>query len=84
MEKNSLSGIKLEEVAPANDVQPSFFGDKKTPDGANRYDKIQVGFKSFIPLEHELADGQHIEQSKRKQDYRMEVKFENISKIQWF
>ena len=65
-------------------MQPTFFGDKKAPDDANRFEKIQIGFKSFIPLEHEVSEGQHIEQSKRKQDYRMEIKFDNIAKIQWF
>ena len=51
MDKNSLSDIKLEEVAPAADVIPCFFGDRKNPDGSNRYNKLQIGFKSFIPLE---------------------------------
>lgn len=50
----------------------------------NKYEKIQVGFKSFIPLEHELEGDQLLERSKRKQEYRMEIKFENISKVQWF
>ena len=40
-EQNSLSGLKLEEVAPASDVSPYFFGDNKNKaDGANRYDKL--------------------------------------------
>ena len=50
-EKNSLSEIRLEEVAPAADVIPCFFGDRKNPDGSNRYSKIQIAFKSFIPFD---------------------------------
>ena len=49
--KNSLSDIKLEEVAPAADVKACFFGDKKNPDGSNRFNKLQIGFKSLIPLD---------------------------------
>ena len=43
-----------------------------------------MSFKSFIPFEHEVAAGEHIEQSKRKQDYRMDIKFDNIQKVQWY
>ena len=38
--KNSLSDIMLDEVAPTDDVKSCFFGDKKKPDGSNRYSKI--------------------------------------------
>jgi len=37
---NSLSGLKLDEVAPPNDVEASFFGDRKSDQGSNRYEKI--------------------------------------------
>ena len=83
-DKNSLMSLKLEEVAPAGDVYPAFFGSRKTAEGDNRYEKIQVGFKSCIPLEHEIKEGGHTEFTKRKQDYRMDINFDNISKVQWF
>ena len=51
VDKNSLSDIKLEEVAPAADVILCFFGARKNPDGSNRYNKLQIGFKSFTTLE---------------------------------
>jgi hypothetical protein len=35
-----LTSLELKEVAPAGDVQASFFGSKKTAEGENRYEKI--------------------------------------------
>ena len=51
VDKNSLSDIKLEEVAPATDVIPCFFGDWKNPDGSICFSKLQIGFKRLIPLD---------------------------------
>ena len=74
---NSLSSLKLEDVAPPADVVPSLFGGKKTLGGSNRYEKIQVAFKSSIRLEHE---GDQAKPTGRS-EYHLDIAFDNISKI---
>ena len=81
--ENSLSQLRLEDIAPPKDVQPVFFGSRKTEEGANKYEKIQVSFRSSIPLEFEI-EGAKSKRKDNRHDYRMEIYFDNITKIEWF
>ena len=85
---NSLHNLELEQIAPPKDVRAEFFNDKKGKNASKfPFTRIQVDFKSAIPLEYTDKDSDipaKISNRKVDQDYRMQIDFDNIQKIQYF